>query len=144
MLLGVPPSRLKAIQASKGQGGVQQWKVDMFQAWLDNKLDASWEDIVSALKQLENLRLATKLKKKYLMKHSQENSQGKILSAWFPTLTNYTTSLVPRLSPRMTMTAKLRWYPFAHDPTEWTPWRHQYVSFDVTWKLHKVESYKSS
>jgi len=81
VLLGVPPSRLKAIQASKGQGGVQQWKVDMFQAWLDNKLDASWEDIVSALKQLENLRLATKLKKKYLMKHSQENSQGKILSA---------------------------------------------------------------
>ena len=53
MLLGVPSSRLKTIQASKGQGGVQQWKVDMFQAWLDNKLDASWKDVIVALKKLE-------------------------------------------------------------------------------------------
>jgi len=76
VLLGVLPSRLKAIQASTG--GVQQWKVDMFQAWLDNKLDASWGDIISVLKKLENLRLATELEKKYLVKHSQGNGQGKI------------------------------------------------------------------
>ena len=61
VLLGMPPSRLKAIQASKGQGGVQQWKVDMFQAWLDNKLDASWKDVIGVLKKLENLRLASQM-----------------------------------------------------------------------------------
>jgi len=79
VLLGVLPSRLKAIQASKGQGGVQQWKADMFQAWLDNKLDALWEDVIGALKKLENLRLATELEEKYLVKNTQGNGQGKML-----------------------------------------------------------------
>ena len=69
--LGVTVRKLREIQTSNSQGGVQHWMVDMFQSWLDSTPTASWEDIIRALEQLDNLTLAARLRSKYIQPHLQ-------------------------------------------------------------------------
>ena len=65
-VLGVRVRKLREIQESNNQGGVQRWKIDMFQSWLDSTPTASWEDVIRALEQLDHLTLAARLRSKYL------------------------------------------------------------------------------
>ena len=64
--LGVPTQKLRDIQTSNSQGGIQRWSIDMFQYWLKSTPTASWKDVISALEQLEHLTLAARLKAKYM------------------------------------------------------------------------------
>ena len=64
--LGVPVPTLREIQASNSQGGVQRWKIDMFQTWLDSTPNASWENVIRALEQCGRVTLAVRLKSKYI------------------------------------------------------------------------------
>ena len=63
--LRVRVSKLREIKTSNSQGGVQLCKIEMFQYWLDSTPTASWEDVISALKQVDNLVLADRLTSKY-------------------------------------------------------------------------------
>ena len=69
VLLGVTVRKLQEIKASNPQGGVQQWKIEMFQSWLDSTPTASWEDIIRALEQADHVTLATRLRSKYPRHH---------------------------------------------------------------------------
>ena len=62
VVLGVPVERLQEIQASNSQGGVWHWKINMFQFWLNSTLNASWEDVISALEEIDHVALAARLK----------------------------------------------------------------------------------
>ena len=64
--LGVPVRKLREIETSKPQGGVQRWKVDMFQSWLDSTPTASWEDVIKTLEHVDHVALATRLRSKYI------------------------------------------------------------------------------
>ena len=63
--LGVTIRKLREIQTSNPQGGVQCWMTDMFQFWLDSTPTASWEDVIRALEQLDHGALAARLRSKY-------------------------------------------------------------------------------
>ena len=69
VILGITVTKLREIQASNPQGGVQRLKIDMFQFWLDSTPTASWEDIIRALEQADHVTLAVRLKSKYLEHH---------------------------------------------------------------------------
>ena len=79
--LGVPVSSLRKIKMHGGT--VEQWKIDMFQLWLDLTPTASWKDITRVLEQLDHLTLAAGLKSKYLWNQQQPSpvadSTGKLI-----------------------------------------------------------------
>ena len=74
VLLGVPVKKLKTIKLDDPHGGVENWKFEMFQFWLRYKPDASWRDVVQALKQNDYISLAARVKRMYLL----DESEGKI------------------------------------------------------------------
>ena len=51
--LGIPPITLQGIKASFPQGGPRQWMTEMIQYWLNTTPDAGWEQVVSALEQVD-------------------------------------------------------------------------------------------
>ena len=63
--LGVPVRKLDTIKLDDPHGGVESWKLKMFQLWLQSKPDASWNDVVRALEENEFFSLAAKLRKTY-------------------------------------------------------------------------------
>ena len=65
--LGIPGRKLKSIVTEDPNGGVENWKLKMFQFWLQYKPDASWEDVVRALEDNDYCNLAATLSKKYLL-----------------------------------------------------------------------------
>ena len=58
---------LNRIKLDDPNGGVEYWKLKMFQFWLQYKLDASWKDVVRALKENNYYHLAATLSRKYLL-----------------------------------------------------------------------------
>ena len=50
--LRVPPSKLKEIRQSAPQEGIQYWRIELLQYWLDSTPSASWRDIVTALEKI--------------------------------------------------------------------------------------------
>ena len=64
--LNVPVSELRKIE-SNPKGGVERYKVDMLQYWLDNNVNASWKDVVRALEQTKQLKLAETVKHRFLL-----------------------------------------------------------------------------
>ena len=74
--LGVPVRKLDTIKLDDPHGGVENWKIKMFQLWLQYKADVSWKDVVQALKENDYPVLAAKLKTKYLLTDSSTD-QGK-------------------------------------------------------------------
>ena len=62
--LNVPKHVLDKINTE--QSSVEHCKLEMLQHWLDTTMTASWNDIARALEHINQLKLAAKLKLKYL------------------------------------------------------------------------------
>ena len=71
--LGIPVSKLDCIK--KDYSDVEDQKVQMFQFWLQYKLDASWKLLIQALEQNNYLVLAAELSKRYLLSDSSNTSE---------------------------------------------------------------------
>ena len=63
--LRVPPSKLKEIMQSAPQVGIQYWRIELLQYWLDSTPSASWSDIVTALEKIGHHTLSARLREKY-------------------------------------------------------------------------------
>ena len=63
--LMVPPSKLEEIQKSSPQDGIQRWRINLLQYWLNSTPDASWSMIVLALEKIGHRTLAASLRGKY-------------------------------------------------------------------------------
>ena len=77
--LSVPMRKLNAIKLDDPNGGVDNWKLKMFQFWLQYKPDASWNDVVRALKEIDYNDLAATLTRKYLLAADSSEAQGMLL-----------------------------------------------------------------
>ena len=64
--LGVTVRKLREIQTSNSHGGIQRWKGDLFQSWLNVTPTASWENVIRALEQADYVALAARLRLKYV------------------------------------------------------------------------------
>ena len=62
--LGVPVKKLNAIKLDDPNGGMENWKLNIFQFWLQYKPDASWNDVVRALEENDYNDLAATLSRK--------------------------------------------------------------------------------
>ena len=71
--LGVPVSTLNCIKSENSD--VENKKIQMFQFWLQYKLDASWKLVIQALEQNNYLVLAATLSKKYLLSDSSNTTE---------------------------------------------------------------------
>ena len=74
--LGVPLRKLNTIKLDDPHGGVNNWKLKMFQFWLRYKTDASWEEVVRTLKEYDYNNLAASLSRKYLLTADPSETQG--------------------------------------------------------------------
>ena len=74
--LGIPPRKLNSIKINDPNGGVENWKLKMFQFWLQYKTDASWKDVVRALEDNDYFNLAATLSKKYLLTAALSSSDN--------------------------------------------------------------------
>ena len=63
--LMVPPSKLEEIQKSSPQEGIQRWRINLLQYWLNSTPSASWRDIVAALEKIGHHTLSARLREKY-------------------------------------------------------------------------------
>ena len=77
--LGVPVRKLDAIMLNDPNGGVENWKLKMFQFWLQYKPDTSWKDVVRALKENDYNNLAATLSRKYLLAADSSEAQGMLI-----------------------------------------------------------------
>ena len=68
--LGVPVYVLNQVKQSNG--GVKEWKIEVYQYWLNMADAPSWRIIVDVLDQLGYYRLARKIRSTYLQKPSSE------------------------------------------------------------------------
>ena len=73
--LDVPVENLDTIKLNDPHGGVENWKMEMFQFWLRSKPDASWKDVVQALELNRHDLLAARVKRIYML----VKSPGKML-----------------------------------------------------------------
>ena len=73
VILGVPVPQLKKIESSYSQRELERCKIDMLQYWLDNKLvNATWNEVIQALEQTDQLALASEIKREYLWSTAEE------------------------------------------------------------------------
>ena len=77
-MLGVEPDQLHAIRSSTVS--VQEKKAEMLRMWLQSSQGASWQDVVTALQRIREIRLATTIKQKYL------GSLGKCPVYYYPVI----------------------------------------------------------
>ena len=77
--LGVPMRKLNAIKLDDPNGGVDNWKLKMFQFWLQYKPGALWKDVVRALKEIDYNDLAATLTRKYLLASDSSEAQGMLI-----------------------------------------------------------------
>ena len=78
--LGIPVSKLDCIKSENSD--VEDKKIQMFQFWLQYKLDTSWKMVIQALEQNSYHVLAATLSKTYLLSDSSstgEEEQGMYL-----------------------------------------------------------------
>ena len=73
--LDIPVEDLDAIKLNDPHGRVENWKMEMFQLWLQSKPDASWKDVIQALELNNHGLLAARVKTIYKM----GESAGKML-----------------------------------------------------------------
>ena len=64
--LRVHPNELQEIQKSSPQEGIQRWRIDLLQHWLDSTPDASWSIFITALEKIGHHTLSARLQLKYL------------------------------------------------------------------------------
>ena len=65
--LRVPPSKLKEIRQSAPQEGIQYWRIELLQYWLDSTPDASWSMIIAALEKIGHHTLSARLRDNYII-----------------------------------------------------------------------------
>ena len=63
--LMVPPSKLEEIQKSSPHEGIQRWRINLLQHWLNSTPSASWRVLVMALEKIGHHTLSTRLREKY-------------------------------------------------------------------------------
>ena len=63
--LRVHPNMLQEIQKSSPLEGIQRWRIDVLQYWLNSTPDASWNDIIVALEKIGHKALSANLREKY-------------------------------------------------------------------------------
>ena len=63
--LRVHPNKLQEIQNSSQGEGIQQWRMELLQHWLNSTPGASWSMIVVALGKIGHHALAARLSEKY-------------------------------------------------------------------------------
>ena len=64
--LMVPLSKLEEIQKSTPQEGIQRWRINLLQYWLNSTPSASWRNIVAALEKIGHHTLSAQLRDKYM------------------------------------------------------------------------------
>ena len=64
--LDMPAEVLDSIRRSNPNAGIGEWKIVMFQWWLDRTPTASWNNIIHALKEVGHHTLADKLTSIYI------------------------------------------------------------------------------
>ena len=65
--LRIHPNKLQEIQKLSPLEGIQRWRIDLLQHWLNSTPDASWSDIIVALKTIGHHTLSAKLREKYIL-----------------------------------------------------------------------------
>ena len=78
--LRVPPSKLKEIMQSATQVGIQYWRIELLQYWLDSTPSASWRDIVTALEKIGQHTLSARLREKY---HIPLTTSGTVIVLYY-------------------------------------------------------------
>ena len=63
--LRISPSKLEEIQKSAPQDGIQRWRIQLLQHWLNTTPDASWSMLVTALEKISHHTLCARLRAKY-------------------------------------------------------------------------------
>ena len=71
--LNVPVYELNKIKSSEAQGAIELYKTHTLQYWLNSNPTASWKDVVRALEQIDHLRLASQVKRKYLLPQNADS-----------------------------------------------------------------------
>lgn len=64
--LRMPVAVLEQIVSQSPHGGIQRWRIDLLQRFLDSTPTASWRDIITALEKIGHRTLSARLKSKYL------------------------------------------------------------------------------
>ena len=67
----MPVEVLDSIRRSNQGAGIEVWKIEMFQRWLNRTPKASWNDIIHALKEVGHHALADELTIKYIQQPQQ-------------------------------------------------------------------------
>ena len=65
--LRINPDKLQEIQILSPHEGIPRWRIDLLQYWLNSTPDASWNDIIVALKTIGHHTLSAKLREKYIL-----------------------------------------------------------------------------
>ena len=68
--LGVPKEELNKIDQQFSSHGVERCKAELFDLWLRRNLSARWDDVASALEQLNEVALASELRELYQISDS--------------------------------------------------------------------------
>ena len=63
--LKVPRSKLREIEVSYPHEEASRWMIEMLQYWLDSTPTACWDQVASALKQIDMITLASKIRETY-------------------------------------------------------------------------------
>ena len=63
--LRIHPNKLQEIQKLSPLEGIQRWRIDLLQYWLNSTPDASWKDIIVALESIGHHTLSARLQHKY-------------------------------------------------------------------------------
>ena len=76
--LRIHPNKLQEIQKLSPLEGIQRWRIDLLQHWLNSTPDASWNDIIVALKTIGHHTLSAKLREKYIVPSTTTTDSGKV------------------------------------------------------------------
>ena len=78
IFLGVPVPQLKKIESSYSLRELERYKINMLLYWLENKLAPTWNEVVQALEQSDQLVLAAQVKLDYLWSTTVDEEQGNL------------------------------------------------------------------
>ena len=65
--LGLTTSRLNDIHTTYHVHGVKRLKTEMFDAWLKSSPNASWADLITALRNMDENRVAKNIEEKFYL-----------------------------------------------------------------------------
>ena len=69
--LGLPKHELSKIQQNYASQGIDQQRLEMLYLWLQRTPNATWEDVVRALQQMGENRVAENIREKYIRGRSK-------------------------------------------------------------------------